>query len=255
MEEQGPLAFALLVGEVHVVEPPGRHYAGHFGVLRLLPVEPPEVDALLLQRVMQQVHVVDGVFLVGNVEGHIFLCRRIDAHGFGHSRIRRFPGLNARSRMQIEGGLQAFGVEFGEKVVRIGEEHLVPRIATPAQALARLVHLARGLELFPADVPAHVDDKHIQRHVVLVKTAHQLVEFLIGVVPVARPPCSESKPRGQRNPPGDLDVVAQRLAIVVPVAEEIEVLPLAGRPLDDPGPGAFFALLEAEVGGVEERTG
>ena len=55
MEEQRPLALALLIGKVDVVEPPGGHHAGDFGALLLLPVEPPEVDALPLQRMMQQV--------------------------------------------------------------------------------------------------------------------------------------------------------------------------------------------------------
>jgi len=61
MEEHRPLALALLIGEVHVVQPPGRHHAGQRRLLLLLPIEPPEVDALLLQRMMQQVHVVAGV--------------------------------------------------------------------------------------------------------------------------------------------------------------------------------------------------
>jgi len=38
----------------------------------------------------------------------------------------------------------------------------------------------------------------------------------------------------------------------VSIAEEIQILTIAGGALDDPRPGAFFTLLEAEVGGVEE---
>ena len=38
------------------------------------------------------------------------------------------------------------------------------------------------------------------------------------------------------------------------VAEEVQVLAVAGGALDDPGPRALFALEEAEVGGVEERA-
>jgi hypothetical protein len=64
---------------------------------------------------VEQVHVIGGELLVGDVEGHVFLCGGIDAHGFGHGRIRLLPGLNAGGGMQIESGLQALGVERARK--------------------------------------------------------------------------------------------------------------------------------------------
>ena len=96
MEEQRALALALLIGEVDVVEPPGVVHAGHACVLLLLPVEPPEVDALLLQRVEDQVDVVGGALLVGEVEGDVFLGRRIDAHGRAPWRDRPAPTAECR---------------------------------------------------------------------------------------------------------------------------------------------------------------
>src|ERR1035441_4137209 len=95
VEKQRALTFALLVGEVDVVEPPGGHDAGHGGVLLLLPIEPPEVDSLLFQRMVEKVHVVGGVLLVCDVEGNCFSRRRIDAHGRGHRGISLLPRLNA----------------------------------------------------------------------------------------------------------------------------------------------------------------
>jgi hypothetical protein len=104
-------------------------------------------------------------------------------------------------------------------------------------------------------VPAHVDDEDVERDIVLVEAFDELVELLVGVVPVARPPCAEGEARRERNAAGYADEVAESFAIVVAVAEEVEVLTIAGGALDDPRPGAFFALLEGEVGGVEERAG
>src|ERR1700678_1204837 len=120
MEEQGALALALLVSKVDVVKPPGGRYAGYCSVLLLLPVEPPEVNALLFQRMVNQVHVVGGEFLVGDVEGDVFLRCRIDAHGFGHCRISLLPWLDAGGRMEVERGLQALGVDMGKKIAGIG---------------------------------------------------------------------------------------------------------------------------------------
>ena len=126
MEQQRPLALALLVGEVNVVEPPGRAHAGHLRVRFLLPVEPPEIDALLLQRMQDQVHVVGGEFLVGEVEGDVLPAGGIDAHGPRHLGIMLFPRLNARCRMQVQAGLQVVGVQPGQELIGIGKEQLVP---------------------------------------------------------------------------------------------------------------------------------
>ena len=43
------------------------------------------------------------------------------------------------------------------------------------------------------------------------KPLHQLIEFLVAVGPVARPPRAEGKPRRQRNAAGDAHIIAQRL--------------------------------------------
>ena len=53
MEKQGTLALVLLIGEVDVVQPPGWVDARNFRVAFLLPVKPPEVDALLFERMVQ----------------------------------------------------------------------------------------------------------------------------------------------------------------------------------------------------------
>jgi hypothetical protein len=70
-------------------------------------------------------------------------------------------------------------------------------------------------------VPVHIDDEDVERDVVFVEAADQLVEFLVAVSPVARPPGAEGKARGQGDAAGDFDVVAESLAVVVAVAEEV----------------------------------
>jgi len=87
--------------------------------------------------------------------------------------------------MEVERGLQALIVDVGEKVAGVGKQRLVPGVAGPSKIVMRLVDFAERGELLLADVPAHVDDQHVERDVVLMEAAHQLIEFLVGVVPVA----------------------------------------------------------------------
>src|SRR5579859_4320146 len=105
----------------------------------MLPVEPPEVDTLLLQRMEDQVEVIGRPELVRGVEGHILLRGRVNAHGAGHCGIRLLPRLDARSRMQIQRRLQSLCMKIGKEVVWIGEKRLVPGIAAPAKTVPRLV--------------------------------------------------------------------------------------------------------------------
>ena len=146
---------------------------------------------------------------------------------------------------------------FLRNVVGIGKEQLVPGVAGPAELLARLIDLSGGLELLAADVPAHVDDEDVERHVVLVEAADELVEFLVGVSPSSATTMRRRRSAAAAECGRRPHEVAEGLAVVVAVAEEVPVLSraLAGGALHDPGPGAFFALQEAEVGGVEERAG
>src|SRR6185437_11025213 len=161
MEEQWALAFALLICEVEVVEPPGIVHAREFGVGLLLPVEPPEVDALLLKRMEDKLEVVGGPLFVGWVEGDVFLCCRIDAHGAGHCGVLLLPWLNAGCGVEIERGLEPLLMQAGEEIFRIGKEQMVPCVSGPAETFARLICFVPGLELLAADVPAHIDDEDV----------------------------------------------------------------------------------------------
>ena len=91
MEKQRTLAFARLIGEMNVVQPPRRTHAGSLRIRLLLPVEPPEVHALLLQRMVQDVQVVRRELLVGDVERDILLRGRDRCPSRAPSADRRPP--------------------------------------------------------------------------------------------------------------------------------------------------------------------
>ena len=251
VEEQRPLAFALLVGEVHVVEPPRWIHAAQLRGWLLLPIEPPEIDALLFQRMVQEVHVIGSVFPVCDVEGNVFPCGGINAHGLCHHWISVLPRLNAGRRMHIQACLQAVRVQPVEELRRIREEQLVPRVAGPSEAVIRLVGFTLRLQLFVLDVPIHVDHEDVERCVVLAKSANDLFNLLIAVGPVARPPRAECEARRKRNASRDAHIIAEGFMVVVSVAEEVQVLPITGGPLHHPRPRTVFTLKKTKVRRVE----
>src|SRR5260370_7657010 len=96
VEEQRPLAFALLISKVHVVEPPGWRHAGHLGVRFLLPIEPPEINALLLEGMKNKIEEVGCEFLVRDVERNVLPGRSVATHVFALRAPLSFPRFNTR---------------------------------------------------------------------------------------------------------------------------------------------------------------
>jgi hypothetical protein len=161
--------------------------------------------------------------------------------------------------MEIESGLQAFGVQAGEEIDGVGKECLVPGVAAPAKVVVGLVDFAQSGELLFADMPTHIDDKDVQGNVVFMEAFDELVEFLVGVVPVARPPGAEGEARRKGNAAGNFDVIAQSPAVVVSVTEEVQVLPCPAGLSITHGQGLFSPSLklksaESNRGRVESST-
>src|ERR1700678_463833 len=84
------------------------------------------------------------------------------------------------------------------------------------------------------EMPIHVDDQDVKRRIVLVKTLDQLIELLVGIGPIARPPGPECKPRRQRNLSGHTRVIAEGALVIVAVAEKVPILTVARRTRRNP---------------------
>lgn len=178
MEQQRPLPFPRLIGKVHVIQPPRWVDSRSPRIGFLLPVEPPEVDALLLQRMMQQVHVARRELLVGNVEGHVLVGRGINTHGPRHRRVRILPRLHAGRWMQVQRGLEPLLVDVLQELFGIGEQQVVPTVTAPPLGVSRLVEPrlahAKGSE---RQVPIHVDNKHVEWNIIVAEAMHQVFEL------------------------------------------------------------------------------
>jgi len=219
-EDEGSLACPPQIQKVEVVQPPQRVKTRQAGKRPLLPVQPPEVDPARFLRVVHDLEVGAGEAWIGDVEGNGLLAGGIDAHALGHLGVTFFMGMDALRRMEIQGGAQTFAMQEAEKPIRVGKERPVPGVTCPAAALVA------GLR----DVPVHVDDTDRQRYPVRFEVFDQGSQLGFRVGPVAAPPVAQRPARDQRRRAGDEGVIAQAGGVIMPVAEEVQILRPGRRP-------------------------
>ncbi len=213
-ERQGPLAVSPGVQEVVVVEQPERIEPGNAGDPALLPVEPPEVDALGLARMVQLLEVGLQERGVGGVEVDGQLAVGVDAHPPRDRGVALLVGVHALGRVHVQRGRQPALVQGGEERRRVGEQVAVPGVAGPAAAVARVD---------VDEVPVHVQHRHRQRDALGGEAVHQAEVLVGGVGVVAAPPVAQREARQQRLRAGQVVEGAQRGAVVAAVGEDVEV--------------------------------
>ena len=158
----------------------------HGRLLALLPVQPPEVHALLLHGMQHILKVVVHEFRRSRIKGHRLLGGRIHAHMLRQRGIRLFIGADTVCGMQIQRRLHAAIMQIFQEGHVIREKLGIPRIARPAAAVFRI-------DL--RQVPVHVNDRHAHRHILLVEAIHQgeVLRLCIGIV--AAPPVAHGEAR------------------------------------------------------------
>ncbi len=109
-------------------------------------------------------------------------------------------------------------------------------------------------DLVEGGMPVNVDHQHVQGNFMRLELLQQLFEFLVAVGPVARPPGAEGKSWRQRDLACDPSEVMKGAFVIVPVTEEIPVLPLPCGTQHHPGPRALLTRTKAEVGRIKERA-
>ncbi len=188
-EDERPLAVAGQVVEMQVVEPPQWVQPAQRRRRALLPVHPPEIDADVLQIVMEHLEVGVGETRVGNIEGNRVASAQVDFQSPAHFRVGGLVRPNTQRRMQVQRRPQPLRMEPGDEVGWVGEERLVPGVARPTtDALADI-----------DQVPIHVNDTDRQRDIVGAEVGHQRPQVGISIGPVAAPPIAQRPARQQRR--------------------------------------------------------
>ena len=254
--DEGPQLGVLLLGVVEegVVEPEGvRKSRGEFRLHPLLPIEPPEIDALALHRVQHGLEVGVGPFLFVDMERHALALFGPSVLP-GERLVNVFVGLDARGGVEVERYFQLLVFGPSEEIRGRGEQLLLPGVAGPADALSVLVLGGVFLAQAPGLVPVHVDDQHVDRNVDRLEFLHQVDELVVRILPVAAPPVAEGVLRGQRRAACDELEIGERLLVVVPVGEEVEVLAVArGARLDPLFPGGAVGRQHVAAAVVDHR--
>ena len=234
---------ADLVVEEGMVQPEGVAQARHIlAFLPLLPVQPPEIHALLLQGMQHGVEIGIGPGTLVHAERHAGMIavafhiatgavivvgtREIILH---ESRIHLLPHYDTGGRVQVQGGLQVHAVHLVQESFGVLDEVPVPGIAGPADALAELVPALAPCGTPPGLVPVHVNHHHVDGQFPLAEFLSQRDEFLVCIGPVAAPPVAEDEFRRHGDAARHLGVIGQGGLIVVSVGKQVQVLPLAFR--------------------------
>ena len=185
----------------------------------LLPVYPPEVNALFL--VATDNPVEKRLCEIGIVQAPCYsvVLYILTAKVGGHlSEIsRRLIPVYSVGRMQVKGNLELLGVNVAEQLLRIGNKVGVPRPARPSSNPCRLTV---GIAI---PVPVHVENHHVGRNVVIGKILHYLTVVGSRVRLVLAVPISKDVGRRQWYFAGNLCKVAQSFLIVGAIPHEIGV--------------------------------
>jgi hypothetical protein len=237
-ERERPPAVAPGVEEVEVVEHPQRVDPVDARVGALLPVEPPEVDALLLERVVHNLEVGAQELRVGDVERDRLVGRRVAPERGSHRLVRVLEPPHPVRRMHVERHAQAAAVQLGQEALGVGEQRPLPAVAGPARPVA-LGHR------FDA-VPVHVDHRHRERQALGVEPVEQLEVGVGAVAVIAAPPVAERPARQHRRAPRQRVERLERGVVVVAEGEHVRVDP-AVRPRAHPA-----VVLEQERARVVE---
>ena len=205
-----PCAVQIVV----MVQHPERVQAGNPGFLPLLPVHPPEIDAVLFHRVVQHIKVRFQKRPVRHVKLHRCPACRIDSQHLRHSRIRLLMGAHPIRRMDIQGNLQPLFMEPRQKLRRIREQLPVPGISGPPGSIFR-----RNID----QMPIHINDCHGKWNLLSLKAHHQPLILLFRISMIPAPPVSKRPPRKQRRIPAQPVKIADTFLIAMAISKEVEI--------------------------------
>src|ERR1700689_408063 len=118
--------------------------------------------------------------------------------------------------------------------------------------MAGSIHLRVSRDLVEGGMPININYQNIKRRVVLMESSDQLIELLVRIGPVSRPPGPECKPRRQRNLSCHAREIIESAFVIMAITEEVPVLALSRRTRRNPRPRTALSLDEGEIVGVKE---
>ncbi len=208
------------------------------GVGILLPIEPPEIDALLLARQVRVAVELIQIGFVPGIEGNRLAGGGILLHRLHKIGIHLFMRLQARCGMIVESDVESLLVKPFEQRRRIGNQGAIPSVTgpgiNPGGLIAGLMRAIDVRKLGLVQVPIHVHHDHIEREAMLLIFLDDLLEFIGRVGPVAGVPTSQAVLAREWNGASDGGKAVEGRAVIVPVTEEIPIKAIVLGPRFDP---------------------
>ena len=213
-----PLVFCGKVKRVVMVKSPKGIKTFNFGFPFLLPVYPPEVNAVIFIRLMQKAEIALNEFRVGDIKRNTLFCFRINTHEARKVLIPVLKRTHALRRVEVDGDLEVFFVQPAEQRFVIGEKLRVPAVARPALRLKNLADffirektVAAEISVFLAEaldnvnpVPVHIYCCNGNGNLLFNEFLHKVNIFLLAVVLISAPPVAEAVARNERNGAAEL---------------------------------------------------
>mmetsp|Transcript_28158 Transcript_28158/g.67629 ORF Transcript_28158/g.67629 Transcript_28158/m.67629 type:complete len:529 (-) Transcript_28158:248-1834(-) len=208
------LATADRVRDPHLVRPDGGVHLVQRPVLTsvpprlpLLPINPPEIHALLLDGQQNQILQCVHICLVSQREIHGGGYFRIQPHSLAHVFEGVLPNVDAAGVVQVRSHVQTLALQPSQHDFREREQMLIPAVPSPV--------------ILP--VPVHVQDKHIQGQPTGGVVFHTLADVLGGEIEPSGVPDATRVPREHGDLPANRDQIRQGLLVVQPMCEQIEI--------------------------------
>ena len=223
----------------HVVAPEGLTQAIHvFTREVLLPVDPPEVNALTFAGTDDTIEHVVIELPVAQVPGHA-VHGAVEPHVGAQLLEVVLVVVDTVGGVQVQGDLQAVSVHPVDESFGIGNRRAVPRPSSPALG-----------------VPVHIENHHVHRNLIALHVVHNLHELVTGVALVFAVPISQNVERRHRLTASHLCEVTQCFLVLMAVAQEVPVDSIFVDGLCHPGHPIHIAV-EGKGGGAVAtlRTG
>ena len=207
---------------------------GNISLLSLLPVDPPEVNTLILKGVVENLKICLSKGRIGNVKADDFTLLGITAKTSTHIGILILKESDTLGRVNVQGNVVAVIVKPCKKLSVIGEKLGIPAISRPTgkggivKGLNSVFGLTcNGILAESLDnvspMPIHINGCNGDGKLFINELLHKSAVLLLGVGIVARPPVAESIFRNKRHLSCKLKEVTELTEIVMSVGEIVTI--------------------------------
>ncbi len=236
----GALSISCIIQKMIVIQHPQGIHSLQPGYAALLPVDPPEINSLLLKGMMQILKISLHKLLVRHVKDNGQTAPRIHPERLSHLFIGILIIADTICRMHIQSHMQPLVMKPGKEGLRIRKKLPVPGITRPAAPV-----------LFPDihQMPVHIDNRHGKGNFLPGKAFDQLLVAFLCIPVIPAPPVAKCIPGNHGHSAAEPVKILNAGKIIVSIAPEIQILLLTLPPFHPAVPADYqrFAVIHQRI--------